>query len=295
MRDVIQLTRLPNNTEPALLGRVTMACSFRRTFIADRARNHWPVADRELDRLAELHEPLRRQGQRPEKPQHREEGRDRQVRHAKDLANRFRTPDQRIDLFGAHDRDRDDGDVEREREPREARAEGAQPVAVAERLRDARDALGEDDHLLAALEQHERVLARGHDAADPAIERVDRRDVRDEAVVEEARDPSVVHRQRGADHRAVERQRTRVVGDEERGPRPRQVVQPERFDAPVALVEELEDGRDALAELEIESERIVVVWPARTVRGPCRVRHDTRDLRHTAAAPTHHYHSPQPL
>ena len=84
--------------------------------------------------------------------------------------------DERVDLLGADDGDRDDRHVERERQAREAGAEGAQPVAVAERLRDARDALGEEQDQLARAEQRERVLARC--ATTPPtlpVERVDRR------------------------------------------------------------------------------------------------------------------------
>src|SRR5262249_10461944 len=146
------------------------------------------VRDRQPDRLAELHVPLCRKGQRPENPQNWKERRDRDVRHAKELANPLGPTNERVNPFRANYPDRHHPSSEREREPREPWAERAQAVAIAERLRDARDAFGKDHDLLVALEQLERVLARRRHAADATIERVDGPDVGDEAIVEEARD-----------------------------------------------------------------------------------------------------------
>jgi hypothetical protein len=165
--------------------------------------------------------------------------------------------DHRIDLLGADDGHGDDRHVERERESREARAEASQAVAVSEGLGHTGHALREEQQGLALAQHGEGILARGDDAAAPLVEGRHGAEVLDEAVVEEAQRAPAVAIDGGDEHRAVDRDGARVIGDEDRRPGRRDVMRTGRLDAEVAVVQEDERALHTVAERGIESEDIL--------------------------------------
>src|SRR5439155_7508140 len=113
-------------------------------------RGRAAVGRRDVDRRAELDEPLAGQRDRAERAEPREERRDREVRGAEQAGQRLDVTDQRVDLLGADDGDRDDrGAGAQGRADETAAAEALQLVPVAERLADALEALREHADQLA--------------------------------------------------------------------------------------------------------------------------------------------------
>src|SRR5438094_64295 len=162
-----------------------------------------------------------------------------------------------VDLLRPHHPDRHDRHVERERESRETRAEGPQAVAIAERLRYPGNALRKHEQQFAGLQERDGVLARRDRPAHLVVEACDRGEVLDEAIVEEAEHALAAQLDRGDDHRPVERDRPRVIRDQERRPARRHVADAGRLDPPVAIVQEASGGQHAPAEPRVEPEGIL--------------------------------------
>src|SRR3954462_12154859 len=97
------------------------------------------------DRVAEGDHPLRRQRHQAQQAEHRPRRGDRKVREAEQPGQGLEVGDLRIDLLSPDDRARDDRHLGAQRGGHKAApAEALEFVAVAERLADALEALGED-------------------------------------------------------------------------------------------------------------------------------------------------------
>src|SRR3954454_4377312 len=208
----------------------------------------WRVAEVVgAQRLEEADLELRRQVARhPEGSAVRERRRQRHVEQAGDALQELEVGEDRRGLLGADDGDRHDRRPRAHRGLHEAAApEAPQPVAVLVELLGALAALGEDEHQLAlVVEQavhvgrvggHAADLWRQHREAGIALEEVLHRQI------ERAR-ARVLLLDRLGDHRRVGRQRSRVVGDEQRAAVGGHVVDALDLDAEPVAVQELDGG-----------------------------------------------------
>ena len=108
----------------------------------------------------------------PERAEPRERGREREEGRAQRARPAAGLAELRVDLLAAHHGHRHDRRAGAQRQLHEAAApEALQPVALGEGLAGALDALGEHGHELVLLQQPQRVVGRGHHAADPADRR----------------------------------------------------------------------------------------------------------------------------
>ena len=111
--------------------------------------------------------------------------------HAEQPGQRRHVADQRVDLLGADDRQRDDRHAGAHRRGDEAAAaEALQLVALGVRLADALEALGPDADQLAAAEHPLGVLGAGQGGAAAARHRADERHPEDQVGAERAQEPA---------------------------------------------------------------------------------------------------------
>ena len=219
----------------------------------------------DVDRLAELDPPARRQRDQPERPEPGEGRRDRHERRADRPRQRRALGDLRIDLLRADDRDRDDRRAGPQRDLDEAAAaEALQPVALGERLAGSLDALGEDHHQL--------VLARAAGSrcgGSPARRRTRRMKLeRNGSTKAQSRTMNRGQRGSGCSFMIAiviivasnGNSDAGVVGDEQRPAVRRDVARrPSASTRHQTLVEELEEREDRLGELLVEAPLVLVV------------------------------------
>src|SRR4051794_22084200 len=239
------------------------------------------VVPREVDRLAELDPPLRRQRDRTEGAEQRERRGDREVRRPGEAREQLGLPDLRVDLLAAHDGDRHDRRTGAQRYLDEAAAaEALQSVTVPEVLAGSLHALGEDGDELVLLEQADRVVRRRGNRADLAQRNRHERQLERPVQDEEARiaRQRVLLEQRDRHHRPVPRQDPSVVRDEKRAAVRGNVLRAGRGHAPPALVHELEQRVRGLREPLVETPLVLAVIAAQAAaHGRDRVLHVARE------------------
>ena len=122
-------------------------------------------------------------------------------------------------------------------------------------------ALGEDRDELVLLEQAQRVVGRGHHAADLAQQHRDPGQVEGPVQHEEARvaRQRVLAQDRRRDHRAVPREDPGVVRHEQGAAVRGHVLHAGRGHAPPAVVEEVEHRLDQVGELLVEAPLVLLV------------------------------------
>jgi hypothetical protein len=179
----------------------------------------------EAQRRAEMDAVLHRQRQQAERTEPREGRSDRERGHAEQTAQAGEVGEAGLLLLRADDPDRHDRGARLEREPQEAVAEALQAIALRVELVHAADAFREHRDALAVLEHVDAVGGRADQRADARRRDAHPGKVRDPVLAHRARDARRIglEQQRDAEHRRVEWQLSRVVGDDQHAPR-RQVL-----------------------------------------------------------------------
>jgi PucR C-terminal helix-turn-helix domain len=179
-------------------------------------------------RGAELDDPVGRQRDRADRPEPREQRRDREVGQPQQLRHRLRVPDHRVDLLGAHDRARDDRHAGPQRGPgKAAAAKTLQPVPLAESLANSLEAFRENADELAGAEQSLGLCGVGQGMPALAGQLRDSRQRVNEIGSEQPQVPvlRMLVEHPGLQHQRVKRQHARVIRDDQRRTGPGHVLQ----------------------------------------------------------------------
>ena len=188
---------------------------------------------------------------------------DRDVGDVEELRQARALGEDRHRLFVADDRDRHDRYAGAHRDLDEATAaEATELVALARELPGALRALGEHEHeLLLVVQQAVRVVGVRRNATGARPQRADDRQRAEQVVGEPVDGPAELGLDAVHDHRRVRRDRTAVVGDEERAALPGQVLEALPLDAePVAV--------DRVVQAPGEAAHLLAATPAVDVAGP---------------------------
>src|SRR6266545_7907288 len=203
--------------------------------------------------------------------------RDRERREAEQARERLQIEEGGRLLLRPDHRARDDRNAGLEREPHEPEPERLQPVALAERLVEPAYALGEDEERLARGEQAPAVLGGADDLAAASHEGRDEREGGDPPLDEGTDDARrvLLDEEPDLDHRRVEGELARVVGDDEDAPVVRDPVRAVELHAEVALVEPQQrgDGGDDVLHVEpVRIDAVLVAWRRQLLEAGARAR-----------------------
>src|ERR1700674_4275633 len=215
---------------------------------------------RNVDRLSDRDEPLRRQRDQARQPEPWKSGRDRNGRQAKQPRERLEVEQDGVQLLRPDARDGDDRGSRAQRNLDEATtSESRNAIAISISLGRALDALRKNPDELIAFEQRRCVVRmREHVAG------LDQQHVREwhrESPVDDQHASvsrvRVLGDDRRADHRPVVWNDPGVVGHEQRAASSGHVVHPLDLNAPVVAIEPERDALDSRGEFRIKAEFIV--------------------------------------
>ncbi len=216
----------------------------------------WP---REVDRLAEVDRPLRRQRHDAERAQPREGRGQREVGQAEGLPHPVGLGHDRVDLLRPDHGAGDDRAPGAQGDAHEApAAEPGQLVALPEVLAHSLHALREDAEELALPQEALRVLGVGADGARLREHRGEHGQQREHVEGQHPADPlrRVLVADGQLDHQPVVGQHPRVVGDDQPRPVGRHVLGARGLHPPPHRVQELEDGLEGLREAPVRAELV---------------------------------------